>query len=232
MPFLAITSALALAATSPVSAHPLRGVDTITVGHKSLRGQTPRLGVDTTEIFMERDGKRQMISTGIESVSKTAEGILVVFYGQSRNGVSIDSVTISPTTLAPIRHVEAFTGQQATYAFNGGKLTGTSKDSTGEHAIDKTIDAGRFDFSVVQQVTNALPLTAGYEATILAYDVAQHKERSVGYTVVSQDHLTWHGGDVAAWKTVMDLGTHQVTRWIDARTRRDLQLEINAPNTT
>jgi hypothetical protein len=28
----------------------------------------------------------------------------------------------------------------------------------------------------------------------------------------------------------MDLGTHQVTRWIDARTRRDLQWEINAPN--
>ena len=148
---------------------------------------------------MERDGKRQMISTGIESVSKAADGILlVVFDGQSRNGVSIDSVTISPTTLAPIRHVEAFTGQQATYAFNGGKLTGTSKDSTGEHAIDKTIDPGRFDFSVVQHVTNALPLTAGYEATILAYDVAQHKERSVGYRVVSQDHLTWHGGDVAA----------------------------------
>src|SRR4051812_11016384 len=94
--------------------------DTITVGHKSLRAQAPRLGTDTTEIYMERDGKRQLVSTGIEEVTKTADGVLVVFTGRSRNGLSIDSVTISPTTFAPIRHVEALPEKQATYRFAGG----------------------------------------------------------------------------------------------------------------
>jgi hypothetical protein len=218
MLLLALTSAFVLAA------------DTITVGHPSLKAVAPRFGVDTTEIYVERDGKRQLINTGVQAVSKTADGILVAFFSRGRNGPSIDSVTISPSTMAPIRHVESFGDKQATFAFRDGRITGTSKDSTGEHAVDVQVGANRFDFSVVQQVTRALPLVAGYEATILTYDVALMKERSVGYKVVSEDKLTWHGSEVAAWKTITAFDTHQVTRYIDAKTRRDLQWEITAPN--
>jgi len=38
-----------------------------------------------------------------------------------------------------------------------------------------------------------------------------------------------HERRAAMWKTITNLGTHQVTRWMDARTRRDLQCEIKSP---
>ncbi|HUQ84597.1 MAG TPA: hypothetical protein VM076_25815 [Gemmatimonadaceae bacterium] len=203
--------------------------DTIVVGHSKLNAAL-HVGSDTTEVYMERDGKRQLVNTGVEKVLKTSDGYVVVFEGQSRRGVSIDSVTISGSTLAPIRHVEAFGKDGATLAFRAGRLTGTKTDSTGTHPVDIAVPANRFDFSVLTHITRSLPASAGYEAVILTYDVAPMKERSVTYKVVGQDHITWKGADVNAWKTVTDFGTHQVTRWMDPKSHRDLQWEIVAPN--
>ena len=203
--------------------------DTIVVGHAVLRAASPAMGTDTTEIFVERDGKRQLVSTGIEKVSRTSDGILVVYESQSRRGAMLDSITMTPGAFAPTRHVEAFPGKRATLTYRGGRLTGTSTDSTGEHAVDVAVGTNRFDFSVLTLITRALPAKAGYEAVILTYDISPMQERAVTYRVVGEDHITWHGGDVTAWKTITDFGTHQVTRWMDARTRRDLQWEIKSP---
>ena len=224
-----IASAIALS-VAPIQPPQTSPADTITVGHRALGGRTPRLGVDTTEIYVDRDGKRQLINTGITQVTRTSDGILVVFVSRGRNGLSLDSITIDPKTYAPLRHVETFPDKHSTLAFGNGRLTGSSKDSTGEHAVDVAVAARLFDFSVVQQISSALPLEPGYEAVILAYDVSPMKERAITYRVLSPEHITWHGGDVATWKTVMDFGTHQVTRWVDAKTRRDLQWDITAPN--
>ena len=220
-----VATALAL------STHPRpAAADTITVGHALLRGKTIETGVDTTDVFAERDGKLQLINTSIEEISTTPNGILVVFIGKGRQGVALDSVTINRTTFAPLRHVEAFHGKNATYAFARARVTGSSKDSTGEHKTDAAIRDGLFDFSVVQQVTRMLPLTTGYEAVILSYDVAQLKERAVTFRVGAAERLTIGGKDYATFKTVMDLGTHQVTRWIDAKTHADLKWDLTVPN--
>jgi hypothetical protein len=218
-----VAAALALS-TSRVAA------DTITVGHALLRGQTIATGVDTTDVFVERDGKLQLINTSIEEISTTSNGILVVFIGKGRQGVALDSVTINRSTFAPIRHVEVFPGKSATYAFARARVSGSSKDSIGEHKTDAAIRDGLFDFSVVQQVTRLLPLKTGYEAVILAYDVAQLKERAVVYRVGVEERLTINGNEYATFKTVMDLGTHQVTRWVDAKTHADLKWDVAVAN--
>jgi len=217
--------AIALAAHTRATAP-----DTILVGHPVLRGKSISTGVDTTDVFIERDGKLQLINTSIEEVSNTPSGILVVFIGKGRQGVSLDSVTLHPTTFAPLRHIEAFPGKNASYTFARARLTGSSTDSTGEHKTDVTIREGVFDFSVVQQVTRALPLKTGYEAVVLSYDVAQMKQRPVIYRVMAEERLTINGQDYSAFKTVMDLGTHQVTRWVDGKTRADLKWDVTLPN--
>jgi len=217
--------AAALALSTPPAA-----ADTITVGHTLLRGKTVATGVDTTDVFVERDGKLQLINTSIEEVSTTPNGILVVFIGKGRQGVSLDSVTINRTTFAPIRHVEAFPGKNGTYSFARARVTGSSKDSTGEHRTDATIREGLFDFSVVQQVTRLLPLETGYEAVILSYDVAQLEERAVTFRVGEAERLTINGRQYDTFKTVMDLGTHQVNRWIDAKTHADLKWDLSVAN--
>ena len=220
-----------IATTVALFAQPPKiAVDTITVGHPALRGKTVEPGVDTTEVFIERDGKLQLVNTSIEEVSTTPNGILVVFIGKGRQGVSLDSVTINRTTFAPIRHVEAFPGKNATYTFARSRITGSSKDSTGEHKTDAALRDGIFDFSVVQQVMRLLPLKVGYEAAILSYDVAQLKERTVIYRVTGEERLTINGKEYASFKTVMDVGTHKVTRWVDATTHRDLKWDVALPN--
>jgi len=203
--------------------------DTIVVGHAVLRSAQPAIGTDTTEIFVERDGKRQLVSSGIEKVSRTSDGILVVYESQTRRGAILDSITVASGTFGPTRHVEVFPDKRAILTYRGGRLTGTNTDSTGAHAVDVAVAENRFDFSVLTLITRALPAKAGYEAVILTYDISPMKERAVTYRVVGEEQIKWHGGDVTAWKTITDFGTHQVTRWMDARTRRDLQWEIKSP---
>ena len=203
--------------------------DTIVVGHSKLNVAL-HVGSDTTEVFVERDGKRQLVNTGVEKILKTSDGYVVVFEGQSRRGVSIDSVTVSAATLAPVRHVEVFGKDGATLAYRAGRLTGTKTDSNGTRPVDVAVPTNRFDFSVLTYITGGLPATAGYEAVILTYDVAPMKEKAVTYRVVAQERISWKGADVNAWKTLTDFGTHQVTRWMDPKTHRDLQWEIVAPN--
>ena len=221
---LIYTIAFLIAGSAPASS------DTIVVGHKSLRGATLQLGVDTTEVFVERDGKRQLVSTGVEKVLQTKDGILVVYESQSRRGPAIDSVTISASTFAPVRHVESFGKDGATLAYRGGRLTGSKTDSTGTRTVDVAVDPTRFDFSVLTQITRALPASVGYEAVILTYDVAPMKEKSVTYRVVAQERITFKGAEVNAFKTETDFGTHKVSRWMDPKTHRDIKWEIVAPN--
>jgi hypothetical protein len=226
-----VATAVALSASAGDGRARSAAVDTITAGHPSLRGKTFRLGTDTMEVFIEREGKLQLVQTGIQEISNAPDGVLVVFLGRGRDGLLIDSVLVSPTTFAPIRHVEAFpNGKGGRYAFSRGRVTGASTDSTGEHKVDSPIRDGVFDFSVVQQVTAVLPFAAGYEAVVLSYDVAQKKERAVAFRVVGEERLTIRGQDYSAWKTIMKLDTHEVTRWIDPKTRRDLKVEVSLPN--
>jgi hypothetical protein len=204
--------------------------DTIVVGHKALQGASIHLGVDTTDVFVERDGKRQLVSSGVEKVLRTKDGILVVYESQSRRGPSIDSVTISASTFAPVRHVEAFGSDGAVLSYRAGRLTGSKKDSAGTREVDVAVAPNRFDFSVLTQITRALPATAGYEAVILTYDVAPMKEKAVTYRVLAQERITFKGAEVNAWKTETDFGTHKVSRWMDPKTHRDIRWEIVAPN--
>src|SRR5690349_11910962 len=122
--------------------------DTIVVGHSRLNA-TLHVGVDTTDVFVERDGKRQLVNSGIEKVSRTKDGYLVVYESQTRRGPMLDSITLAPT-LAPIRHVEAFGNSGAVLSYGGGRLTGTQTDTTGaKKAVDVAVDPKRFDFSVL-----------------------------------------------------------------------------------
>jgi hypothetical protein len=226
----AVAQALALAAAAP--SHPSPPVtDTIVVGHSSLRVPGPRIGVDTIELYAERNGQRQLVATEIQSVSRVADSLLVVYTTQSRGGNSIDSVTVLAQTFAPVRHVEILPERRATYRFHAGRLVGTSTDSTGDHVVDVPAASNLLDFSVLHQITGVLPLATAYAAVIMTYDVSVQKQRPVEFRVIGQEQITWHATDVVAWRTVADFGTHTVTRWIDARTRRELQWEITMPNT-
>lgn len=208
----------------------LASQDTIVVGHHALRAREPHVGVDTTDVFVERDGKRQLINSGIEKVSRTKDGYLVVYESRTPRGPMLDSITIAASTLAPIRHVEAFGNAGAVLSYGSGRLTGTQVDTTGaKKPVDVAVDPKRFDFSILTQITRMLPAEVGYNAVILTYDVSPMKEKAINYRVVGQEKVTWKGAEVNAMKTVTDFGTHQVSRWMDPKTRRDLKWEIKSP---
>lgn len=208
------------------------GADTIVVGHSSLRGVTLALGTDTTEIYVVRDSTRRLVSTATLNVARVGKAYVVVFVGQTRTGAAIDSVFMSAETLRPIRHVEVMPDHRATFAFGDGKVTGTSDSAGVSTPIDLTVGKERFDFSVLQQVMDRLPLAEGYSAVVLAYDVAQRKDRAVNLTVAGKESLTVDGASVEVWKTVVDFGTHQVTRWIAVDGRREVRWELSRQGMT
>lgn len=210
-----------------IAATPVARADTIVVGHPALRGVmlTPR--TDTTEVYVTQNGTRRLVSTSVQTVSRVPEGYLVVQVGRGRNGISIDSTTLSAATFAPIRHVEAMPDRRSTFTFANGGLTGPLTDSTGTHAIDERVPVNRFDFSTIGEIANHLPFAAGYEAVIVAYDVFTLKDRTVTVSVSGRETRSWKGREIDAWKTVTDFGTHRVTRWVDPESRRDLRWEIS-----
>jgi len=223
---LSITLLALLAATAVPSA------DTIVVGDASLRGATLALGTDTTEVYVVRDSTRRLVSTATLSVARIGRTYVVVFVGQTKAGAAIDSVFMSAESLRPIRHVEVMPDHRATFAFGNGKVTGTSDSAGVSTPIDLAVGKERFDFSVLQQVMDRLPLADGYSAVLLAYDVAQRKDRAVNLTVVGKESLTVDGAPVEAWKTIVDFGTHQVTRWIAVDGRREVRWEISRQGMT
>jgi hypothetical protein len=220
---LFVTLLAILAATLPSP------VDTIVVGHSSLRGVSLALGTDTTEVFVVQNGSRRLVTTATLSVARTGATYVVVFVGKVKGGEAIDSVVLSAATLAPLRHVEVMPDHHATFVFDNGRVTGTSDSAGVTTPIDLSIGVERFDFSVLQQVMDQLPLAQGYSAVVLSYDVATRKERAVNLRVVGKESLEVDGATVEAWKTVVDFGTHQVTRWIAVSGRRELRWEISRP---
>jgi len=210
-----------------IAGAPFQSSDTITVGHPALRGASLTLGTDTTEVYVVRDGTRKLVSTSTVNVARAGENYVVVFIGPTRAGATIDSVVISATTLAPVRHVEVMPDHRATFNFSQGRITG-NRDSAGvKAAIDLSVAENRFDFSVLQSVMDRLPLSQGYSAIVLAYDVSTRKDRAVTVSVVGKEAVEAAGASTDAWKTSVDFGTHQVTRWIAIADRRELRWEIS-----
>jgi hypothetical protein len=207
-------------------------VDTIAVGHSALRGAALTPGTDTTEVYVSQGGTRRKVSTATQTVARIGGNYVVVFVGQSRGGMAIDSVFLSAATLAPVRHVEVMPDHRASFAFTDGHITGTSDSAGVTTPINLSVSANRFDFSVLQQVMDRLPFAPGYTAVMLSYDVATRQERAVKLTVTGHEPLTTDAGPVDAWKTVVDFGSHQVTRWIAAEGRRELRWEIARPGVT
>ncbi|MEP6778779.1 MAG: hypothetical protein ABJC26_02740 [Gemmatimonadaceae bacterium] len=201
--------------------------DTILAGNTALNHTAPFIGADTTEVYAIRDGKRQLISTDVQVTSRITNGFLVVFTGQSTLGKSIDSVSMAAGTLAPLRHVEILPKHSAAFIFGDSQLTGIVNDSTGTHNVNIALRANVLDFSIISAATNCLPLSTGYAAVILTYDVARRAEVAVGFAVAAREKIRWHDHDVETWKTITDLGTHKITRWTDVASRRDVRWEIN-----
>ncbi|MEO8337926.1 MAG: hypothetical protein ABI664_23335 [bacterium] len=226
--FLSLVVHLVLAATTLAAPHSraaARMSDTVGVGHPALRNVTLRIGTDTSQIFAVQNGERRLVSTGIVTTSSTPTGYLVAMRNDSPRGAFIDSIWFDRGTFATRRKVEVGPNTFKRLVFDGAHMTGTIKDSTGEHAVDKTLDRVAIDNSIVSILSNALPLKAGYSVTIGAYDIGGHYQYMT-MRVLGSEPVTRGASSVDAWKVSMDFtgpATWTVMRWVDAATKRELQ---------
>ncbi len=150
---------------------------------------------------------------------------LVAMRNTSPRGEAIDSIWVDRGTFATRRHVEVGTNSFKRPSFDGAHMTGTIKDSTGEHDVDKTLEHAAIDNSIVGLLANALPMKAGYSVTIGAYDIGGHYQYMT-MRVLGAESLARGVSAVDAWKVSMDFtgpASWTVLRWVDVNTKRELQ---------
>jgi hypothetical protein len=157
---------------------------------------------------------------------------VVSFLGRGQGGASSDTVVAAAETFAVVRHVFTQGKARTESAYRDGHYRGTRVDSAGRHEVDISAPADRLDLALVGPITEALPHSVGREDVLLAFDapVARDRAKDISYRVVDQDTPSWRGESVTAWKTVTDLGTHQVTSWL-SMDGSVLRWEITRPGT-
>lgn len=196
--------------------------DTLHVGDRSLTIPT---GVDTIDNYVVRDGEEQLVVTYVQTITRVPEGYLVVQENVSRSGVtmSLDSLLLAEGSLATVWHGDVTPNGRRHVSFADGRVRGISVDSLGtETAVDTTIPPGLFDYSIATLVADHLPLEAGYEATLATYDITRGPAH-VSLEVVAVDTMSVHGETREAWRMEVAFDGRNVTRWIDRRTRRELE---------
>ncbi len=227
---LSLVVHVVFAATTPSAPpSPTAVSDTISVGHPALRAITLRLGTDTSQVFAIQNGERKLLNTGIVTIASTPTGYLVALKNESPRATAIDSVWVDRGTFATRRHVEITTNAFRRLTFDGTHVTGTIKDSTGEHTVDQRLERAELDNSIIGVLSNALPYKAGYSATLGSYDISG-RYLYLTMHVVGTESIASGSGTVDAWKIAMDATNGPMTwtsvRWIDSARKKEVQWTI------
>lgn len=199
--------------------------DTIGIGHPSLRNVILRTGTDTSQVFMVQNGERRLVSTDIVTTTATSTGYLVAMQNIAPRGTFLDSIWVDRGTFATRRHVEVGTNAFKRLSFDGAHITGTIKDSTGEHTVDKHLERLALDNSVIGLLANALPLTAGQTVTFGSYDIGGHYQYMT-MRVLGPEPIAHGGTSINAVKVAMEFSGRAnwtVMRWVDPVRKKELQ---------
>jgi hypothetical protein len=217
--------AMLVAVSSPARAQ----ADTIRAG---IAGPLElRVGTDTSDTYAVRGGERRKVMTYVETVSETPEGYLIVGTNVRPDGAvfSVDSLTVSRGTLAPLRHADQGPQGRMSVRYVDGRLAGSSTDTAGIAApVDLVVADGAFDYSLANRVINLLPLRAGYAGVVIAHDIRRGPV-PLSFAVTGEEAVAAGESTTRAWVVEVDLGRAKARRWIAQDTRRDLRTQVSFP---
>lgn len=185
----------------------------------------PTVGTDTAMLYLVRDGQRQAAITYIETVTRVADGFMLVQLNMRANGLTatLDTVVLAPGTLAPVWHADRTPAGSMRVAYAGGRLTGVRVDTAGQRtAVDTAVAADLLDFSAASSFFRLLPLRPGYAVVLKSWDV----HRGVIHypvRVTGEEEIDVAGAMVKTWKVETSSGGRTIEHWIDQRTRREVR---------
>ena len=141
-----------------------------------------------------------------EAVTREGDVVTVAMSAASASDPSVtvrDTVRVRWPTLEPLSHHRVSTGPDGGSAqslrFDGGAVTGSTRSGDGEpQPLDLELREPVFGPRSVALVARALPLRAGYSATVPTFTAAE-RLGSTTLTVVGRQDVETAEGTVSAW---------------------------------
>lgn len=153
----------------------------------------------------------------------TLEGrpaLLHVLTFDTPSALTVDSTWVDATSLAPIRMLSANRSRTAIVEFEPGKVRTTTIPTGGVAAVSEhRVAAPSFEWNMLPIALAALPLRAGYEATLAVF--SERAGRVVWYGIeVTGDALARKSGYQAPmWRVIAtpDSGGPSAQWWVSQR---------------
>ena len=190
------------------------------------------------------------LGTQVQSVriAEPAQDIGTMAYRVSRDGDTVTLVTASDAPMAnrtgettttfawpslrPIRRERVTEAVTSRTTYDGRHVTGVyGRGEWAPLAFDITLDAMPFQPEVMPLVARALPLRAGYTATLPTFDASQ-RLREVTMTVVGEEtFVRADGSETPVWtveQTSTGRGAETLRYAVDGQTRELVGISLNA----
>ena len=198
-------------------------------------GRRLRLGTDTLEVFVVRQGRSLRTGTIIDRLDTVrVDGELLLRRVYRRTDVAlgdgVDTLVDRFPDLAPrsVRSTSAGGGTE-TLTWRAGRLTGAiERPDQPDRAIDTSTAASTYSRASVDLIFRASPLAVGYEVAVHAYSARQGAAK-ITARVTASETLPGFG---ETWRVEANYAGMSVTFWIAARSRRVVRQIIRvAPGT-
>jgi hypothetical protein len=163
-----------------------------------------------------------MLDTRLATVGG-AEAIVRLEMLRIRVGVAqVDSFVLVRATLAPLSvHAEGISVDRSLH-FAGGRVRGWTRDGEGRDTVDVALPEPVFLSSSMDLVLGALPLRAGYTATLALY-VDGEGVTTARVQVAEPEEVTVPGGHVRAWPVTVCESGADGTYWMEDGARTLVQ---------
>ncbi|UOQ55025.1 DUF3108 domain-containing protein [Hymenobacter cellulosivorans] len=227
--------ALALTGTAHAQATAPSATDTLLLNpRRSVDGQLIRPFSARYTMLMRQAGQEKpvgSVATSYEYLSRPGQELALKRSVISfPTGVIVDSGTVDRRTLYPQAHrSHQPNGRTLALDFAGARVTGFNQVGTQRTAVDLTTPAALFDSFSADLVVQALPLRAGQAFKFAQYVYEKGGQDWVQGRIIGARTLPSPDGRTSqpAW-VVQTFGKDQstVTYWLDASTRRLLQVEF------
>jgi hypothetical protein len=227
---LAPVAALAQQPTPPTPAHRV-----VAPGAAEVRPRPVREGTDTLQMVMAMGGVEVPVARLIMEtrVDRAAPGGPVIHRAEETVSrvvpATIDTFALVAATLAPV--------WQRTYET---RTVALDYDSAGVHGtITEGGRSGRVEVRLPTRVwydngmdllLGALPLAAGYEASLPVYDDATGRVAWRDIRVSGQEQVPGQSGAVSAWRVETSKAGKESTYWMDPATGQMLVWSMKLPN--
>ena len=186
------------ATVRPIRARPARPPVALVPGHPDLHAGEIVLGATARE--MRQSLPERVPYWRMEETATAEDGAAtVVMTAESADGARTirDTTRVAWPSLAPLSRSRTTTSadgdETEALAFDGGHVTGVYGDG---QSLDLTLSEPVF--GSVALVARALPLEAGYSATLSTFS-AQDRLQAHTLTVVGRESVETPGGTVSAW---------------------------------